>query len=76
MKLLKDLSEFIKMSGHTASEKLDSAVSYVIGLCGIMLSGLVDNATAITVVGGCIIVIVRLIHDLIKLVRYVKSNKV
>lgn len=58
------------------SEKTDSVTSYTIGGCSIALS-LADISTIaqeIALILGCVVVIIRVIHDAIGLIRRIKRK--
>lgn len=58
------------------NETTESAISYGIG-CGTALLGWVceisDFFTALAVLFGCLIAFVRLVHDGVRLVRFIKK---
>jgi len=60
------------------SEIVQSVQSYAIGSGGVMLASLVhiaDYAQALAIILGCVVVTVRLVHDGLRLIRYIKKGK-
>jgi hypothetical protein len=58
-------------------ENYKAAVSYIVGFAGITLPSLTDLthiAQSLTVIGGLFIVVIRLAHDTIRLIRFLKSK--
>lgn len=59
-------------------ETVDSMQSYVIGGTGITLASLADVASAfqsIAIILGAIVVAIRLIHDAVRLLHYLKTKR-
>ena len=59
-------------------ENVESVQSYLIGGAGITLASLADVANAfqsVAIIIGCFVVAVRLIHDAVRLLHYLKSRK-
>lgn len=57
---------------HETSESL---VSYGIGAASIIMAHVTDIAQSATIIFGALLVIVRLIHDLIRLARYIARKE-
>ena len=58
-------------------ETLDSAVSYTVGGGGAAIASLVEIsnvAQSIAIVLGCIVVAIRLVHDAVRLYRFIKNK--
>lgn len=59
-------------------EILESAVSYSIGGGSALAASLINisnDAQAIAIICGCFVVFIRLIHDAVKLWRYIRIGK-
>jgi hypothetical protein len=70
--------EYKMLQNRMPSEIVDSATSYGLGWMAVMLATLLDvaaTAQAITVVLACLVVLVRLAYDGLKLWRYWRNRK-
>lgn len=59
-------------------EVIDSAVSYGIGGGSALVATLMNisnEAQALAIVFGCLVVFIRLIHDAVKLYRFIRLGK-
>lgn len=66
------------LHGTAPDEIIDSATSYGLGWMALMLASLSDIAAAaqaVTVVLACLVVLVRLVYDGLKLWRYWRSRR-
>lgn len=58
-------------------ETAQSVTSYAIGGGGAFIATLVDishTAQALAIIIGCIVVAIRLVHDSVRLYRYIKNG--
>ncbi|CAB4139837.1 hypothetical protein UFOVP353_52 [uncultured Caudovirales phage] len=59
------------------NEALESVSSYAIGGGGAMMAFLIDLsnlAQAMAIIFGCLVVLVRLVHDSVRLIRFIRDN--
>ncbi len=60
------------------NDHIESAISYTVGGSGFLIAHMADLTNAVqftTIVFACLVVGVRLTHDIIKLIRYIKNGK-
>ena len=55
-------------------ETSSSLVSYGVGIGSITIAQTIDTAHSLTIIFGCLIVSIRLIHDAVRLYRYLKKK--
>lgn len=61
----------------TKHETADSMTSYAIGGGSVFIASLVEVATyaqSIAIILGCLVVAIRLVHDSVRLIRYLKEK--
>jgi hypothetical protein len=62
---------------NTHNETVESVASYTVGLTGLTIASLADLATvaqSLTIIAAFLVVIIRLAHDGVRLVRYVRNK--